>query len=71
MTPQSLQSNQISQINQNDSSPSTSKPDSIEPVSESTLVESNPEPTEGTLFYHKDDQNEDIFALEPNIEVSF
>lgn len=58
--------------NQNDSSLSTSEPDSIEPVSvESTLVESNPEPTQVTLFYHKDDPNEGIFTLEPEIEVSF
>lgn len=58
--------------NQNDSSLSTSEPDSIEPVSvESTLVESNPEPTQVTLFYHKDDPNEGIFALEQEIDVSF
>lgn len=38
-----------------------------EPVSE----EPNSEPTQVTLFYHKDDPNEGIFSLEPEMEISF
>lgn len=69
----SIRANQSdSTDNQNNSSLSTSEPDSTEPVSvESTLVESNHEPIQVTLFYHKDDPNESIFALEPEIEISF
>lgn len=69
----SIRANQSdSTDNQNNSSLSTSEPDSTEPVSvESTFVESNPEPIQVTLFYHKDDPNEGIFALEPEIETSF
>lgn len=38
-----------------------------EPVSE----EPNSEPTQVTLFYYKDDPNEGIFSLEPEMEISF